>query len=101
MGATETLILTNFIRLLTIAFLLLATVKMLLISREASWDGWNLMSISIALLAASVMLNMFKQFGIVFVNVREIIAMVAGLLVAAAFLLSTRLIKNAGKSGGK
>lgn len=95
--ATETLFLTNFVRLMAILFLLVATAKVVLLSRETSWDGWSLISISLALLAISVVLGMFKQFGVYFSNIREIIALASGLLAASAFLMSTRIIKKGSK----
>ena len=98
MLAVEEFVLANFVRLLAVAFLLVAAIKIVLLSRESSWDGWSLMSISAALLAVSILLGLFKQFGIYLVNVREVLAVISGVLAASAFLMSTRLIK---KPGGK
>lgn len=95
--ATETLFLANFIRLMAIVFLLIATTKIVLLSKETSWDGWSIISISLALLAISSVLGIFNQFGVYFANIREIIALVSGLLAASAFLMSTRIIKKGSK----
>lgn len=95
----ETIFLENFVRLLATVFLLTAAAKIVLLSKEASWDGWNLMGISIALLAISSLLVMFKQFGVYFDNVREIIALASGLLAASSFFMSAMIIKKESKKG--
>ncbi len=91
----EQIILTNVVRLMVIAFLLLSITKIILLSRESSWDGWSLMSISLTLLLASVLLNLFKQFGISLENLREVLAALSGILAAAAFIISTVTVKRA------
>lgn len=96
---TDTLVLANFPRLMAVILLLLATLKIVLLGRKSSWDGWNIMSVSLALLTMSSLLAIFKQFGVQLVNAREIMAAVAGLLGATAFLLSTRLIKSEAETG--
>ncbi len=96
---SETIFLENFVRFLATAFLLIAAAKIVLLSKETSWDGWNLMGISIAFLAISSLLVMFKQFGVYFENVREILALASGLLAASSFFMSTRIIKKASKKG--
>lgn len=96
---SETVLLENFVRLLATAFLLMAAAKIVLLSRETSWDGWNLMGISIAFLAINSVLVMFKQFGIYFGNVREILALASGLLAASSFFMSAMIIKKESKKG--
>lgn len=98
---TDTIILANFSRLLAVMLLIIATLKIVLLARKSFWDGWNIISVSLAILAMSSLLSMFKQFGVYFVNAREIMAAAAGLLAAAAFLLSTRLIKSEAETGKK
>lgn len=94
---SETIFLQNFVRLLATAFLLIAAAKIVLLSRETSWDGWNLMGISIAFLAISSVLMMFKQFGVYFDNGREILALASGLLAFSSFFMSARIIKSESK----
>ena len=96
---SETVFVENFVRLLATVFLLIAAAKIVLLSRETSWDGWNLMGISIAFMAISSVLVMFKQFGVYFDNIREILALASGLLAASSFFMSAMVIRKESKKG--
>ncbi|MBI2141144.1 hypothetical protein HYU16_01850 [Candidatus Woesearchaeota archaeon] len=94
----ETVIIANFARLLAAIFFLVSAVKMYRISKDTSWDGWNLMNLALALLAINSLLVLLEPFGIYMENIKAIGSVVAGIFAASAFILASRLIKKE-KSG--
>lgn len=93
--AADLVILPNFATVFVLVFLLTATVKVILMSRGAVWDGWSLIAISLALLSVYTALGALEQFGLFTVTIRALSAAVSGLAAASAFILATRIIKGA------
>lgn len=96
--AIELVILTNFSRFLLLLVMLIAIAKIVLMSRDSSWDGWSLLALSLSLLSISAALYILEQYGLYFGNIRPLIMAVSGVLAALAFTSSTVLIK---KESGK
>ena len=90
----ETIIIANFARLLVAIFFLISAVKMYRISKDTSWDGWNLMNLALALLAINSLFVLFEPFGIYLENIKAIGSAAAGIFVTSAFILASRLIKK-------
>ena len=90
----ETIIISNFARLLVAICFLISAVKMYLISKDTLWDGWNLMNLALALLAINSLLALLEPFGVYLENIKAIGSAVAGIFAASAFILASRLIKK-------
>ncbi len=92
----EVFLLTNFDRFLLLIFLLIAVVKIIIMSRRGAWDGWSLLALSLSLLSLSTLVYIIQQFGLRLPDIRPAVTAGAGLLAAFAFVASMRLIKKAG-----
>lgn len=93
---SEVFLLANFDRFLLLIFLLIAIVKIIVMSRSGAWDGWSLLALSLSLLSLSTLIFIAQQFGLSLPDIRPAVTASAGLLAAFAFVASTRLIKKAG-----
>lgn len=101
-SATEAFILSNFAVILATLLYFLATLRLYLLSRDASWDGWRLLTISMAVLTVSSLVyfvgegGFLGQAGAGTADLRAGLSAAAGLLAASAFIMSSRLIRKSG-----
>ena len=93
----ETIVVSNFVRVIVVAVSLAAALKIRRISKDAAWDGWNIMSISITILALNSLLVLLDNFGLSTDLIRAASSALAGILAAAAFIMAASLIGKEAK----
>ncbi len=97
MVAAETVLVSNFVRVIVVAFSFAAAIKIRQISKDAAWDGWNILSISITILAINSLLVLLDNFGLDSELLRAATSALASILAAAAFIMAASLIGRKAK----
>ncbi len=98
--AAEVIILQGFTRVLIVITVFAAATKMFLLSRDSTWDGWNLMVISLAFLSIGSLLTLLEGFGINLIQVKAAASAAAGAIAALAFIMARRSIRVERKRRG-